>query len=119
MWRGIAGAPWQDWDAHRSGEGPQLGHPDALAIGQAKLQSTQAILPRQPCYLLVPGLLACSRNLCGSAMVKSSFKDACMTMRPIHSVTEDIFMLRLARKVLSLACSEKKGTGCPPKYSYE
>ena len=42
-----------------------------------------------------------------------------VSMRPIHSVTEDIFMLRLARKVLSLACSEKKGTGCPPKYSYE
>ena len=39
----------------------------------------------------------------GSAMVKSSFRDACMSMHPIHSVTEDIFMLRPARKRLSLA----------------
>ena len=49
-------------DAYRSGKGPQLGHSNAFAIGQAKLQSTQALLPRQPRYLLVPGLLACSSS---------------------------------------------------------
>ena len=48
---------------HHSREGSELCHPDALAIGQAELQGSQSLLPRQPGYLLVSCLRSSTPSL--------------------------------------------------------